>query len=294
MTDPKRWLDEEADATFEERELLQSGREVRAPSALRKRVWLGIAAGAAGVGTTAGAAGVGATAAAAGGALPKGVAAKVAFSLLSSSAAKTVMALAVVGAVAAGVVSFRLSPTAIRSATAVRSAPLVTTTVGEAPSDRMAAPQIVEPIAEPGGVPGALSPAARPRAADTTRSGSRPATLAPAAASAAPTPDEDRDSRPSERASESRAPSRLREESAAVLAIRKTLLSGNATEALHMLDRARADFPGGALGQEREALRVRALVESGQKDAARKRGEAFLRAFPRSPYAAEVRSLLGP
>lgn len=281
MTDPKRWLDEGADATFEERELLQSGREVRAPSALRKRVWLGIAAGAAGVGTTAGAAGVGATAAAAGGALPKGIAAKVAFSLLSSSAAKTTMALAVVGAVGAGVVSFRFSPTATPGASAVRSAPFVTTTVDEAPSDRMGAPKIVEPITEQGGAPGAHSPAAmRPRAADTTR--------------AAPTRDEDRDPRPSERASESRAPSRLREESAAVLAIRKTLLSGNATEALHMLDRARADFPGGALGQEREALRVRALVESGQKDAARKRGEAFLRAFPRSPYAAEVRSLLGP
>jgi outer membrane protein assembly factor BamD (BamD/ComL family) len=86
----------------------------------------------------------------------------------------------------------------------------------------------------------------------------------------------------------------LREESAAVLAIRKTLLAGDASEALRMLDRASAEFQGGALVQEREALTVRALVESGQKEAARRRAEAFLRAFPRSPHAAEVRALVGP
>src|SRR5262249_15104665 len=99
---------------------------------------------------------------------------------------------------------------------------------------------------------------------------------------------------PSEPELESRATSRLREESAAVIAIRKMLLSGNAAEALRMLDRARTDFPGGALAEEREALTVRALVDLGEKGAARARGEAFLRTFPRSPHAAEVRALLRP
>jgi outer membrane protein assembly factor BamD (BamD/ComL family) len=86
----------------------------------------------------------------------------------------------------------------------------------------------------------------------------------------------------------------LREESAAVLAVRKTLLAGNAIEALRMLERARVAFPSGALAEEREALAVRALVASGQSALARKRGEAFLHAFPRSPHASEVRAILGP
>jgi outer membrane protein assembly factor BamD (BamD/ComL family) len=77
------------------------------------------------------------------------------------------------------------------------------------------------------------------------------------------------------------------------LAIRKTLLGGDAAMALRMLDRAEAEFPNGALGEEREALAVRALVASGQNEPARKRGEAFLRAFPRSPHASEVRTILG-
>jgi outer membrane protein assembly factor BamD (BamD/ComL family) len=98
---------------------------------------------------------------------------------------------------------------------------------------------------------------------------------------------------PSEPAPESRAASRLREESAAVLAIRKTLLSGDPREALRMLDRAASEFPNGALAQEREALSIRALVDSGEKEAARRRGEAFLRAYPKSPHAAEVRALVG-
>ena len=79
-----------------------------------------------------------------------------------------------------------------------------------------------------------------------------------------------------------------------MVAIRKTLLAGEAAQALRMLDRASAQFPDGVLGQEREALAVRALVQSGQKEAARRRGEAFLRAFPRSPHAAELRALLAP
>ena len=78
-----------------------------------------------------------------------------------------------------------------------------------------------------------------------------------------------------------------------MLAIRRTLLAGNAREALSLLARAHADFPHGALAEEREALSVRALLGAGETDAARQRGEAFLRRFPRSPQAGEVRRLLG-
>ena len=48
---------------------------------------------------------------------------------------------------------------------------------------------------------------------------------------------------PRTRAQGRRRSSRLREESAAVLAIRRALLAGNAREALALLARARADFP---------------------------------------------------
>jgi hypothetical protein len=142
-------------------------------------------------------------------------------------------------------------------------------------------------------------------AADPARTGavraSAPKSLGAAAKGApdtrAPSPvatANDDDARAREAPPESRSASRLREESAAVLSVRKTLLGGDALEALRMLDRARIAFPNGALVEEREALAVRALVASGQKELARKRGEAFLHAFPRSPHASEVRAVLGP
>jgi hypothetical protein len=272
MTDPKRWLDEGGGGTAEERALLESGRNVKMPSALRKRVWLGIAGGVAGVGASAGAA--------AGGALGQGAAATGTLSLVfSGAAAKTLIAVAVVGGTGLGVAALRSS---LR--------PLATTTTAEAPSQRKI---------ETGEVAESASP--EPPAADTAeRSGTLPEhkPRAPVAArgvaKAPPSPvaqAEDVAAPRTEPAPE-RTTSRLREESAAVVAVRKTLLSGDAAEALRMLDRLRTDFPNGALVQEREALAVRALVESGQKEAARKRGEAFLRAFPRSPHAAEVRALL--
>jgi outer membrane protein assembly factor BamD (BamD/ComL family) len=78
-----------------------------------------------------------------------------------------------------------------------------------------------------------------------------------------------------------------------VLAIRKTLLGGDPIEALRMIERAASDFPGGVLTEEREALAVRALAKAGQDEGARQRGRAFLRAFPKSPHASEVRAVAG-
>ncbi len=86
----------------------------------------------------------------------------------------------------------------------------------------------------------------------------------------------------------SSATSQLAEESLAVLAIRQALRSGNYGLALEHLDEARGRFPRGALGQEREALMIEALARSGQRVSAEKRALAFLRAYPKSPYAADV------
>jgi hypothetical protein len=237
------------------------------PSVLRKRVWLGIAAGAAGLGT----------ASVAGTAMSQGTALKAALSALSGSAAKGVIALVIVGGAGLGVAALHSSPHAAPDAKVAREAPLV-------PNEAPPAVTATSPARDP--VPKAGAHAPRARAAGTARSGVRSPAQGPAQSS-----DDNVDSRPPEPAPE-RAASRLREESAAVLAIRETLLTGNTAEALRMLERARAEFPSGALTQEREALTVRALAESHQNEAAQKRGEAFLRAFPRSPYAAEVRALL--
>ena len=96
--------------------------------------------------------------------------------------------------------------------------------------------------------------------------------------------------------SESRrsAGSQLLEESHALLDARAALRAGDATHALTLLERARSRFPRGSLGQEREALTVEALARSGQSTKARLRAEKFLRAYPQSPYAADVRRASGP
>ena len=86
----------------------------------------------------------------------------------------------------------------------------------------------------------------------------------------------------------SSAESQLGEESLAVLTIRQALRSGNHGLALQLLEQARGRFPRGTLGQEREALMIEALAQSGARAAAEKRAVAFLRAYPKSPYAADV------
>jgi len=51
-------------------------------------------------------------------------------------------------------------------------------------------------------------------------------------------------------------------------------------------------YPGGALGEEVEILRLRALLADGDARGAREAGESFLGRHPASPLAARVRSLL--
>ncbi len=272
MNDPKRWLDEGGGATFEERELLDAGRRAALPNALRKRIWLGVATGAASLGAVSEAAGALGVSA-----VSKGLLASVA----GSAAAKTVLVVALMTGVGFGVTTVR-SPH--------HAAPVIVT----APRSIAAPPPPAIP-ASPGGeiallpVRAAPAPVRSPAAKSLPSARSGDARVASAAAS----PSED-DARGREAPLESRMASRLREESVAVLAIRKKLLAGEFVEALRMLERARAAFPGGALAEEREALAVRALVASGQKELARRRGEAFLQAFPRSPHASEVRTVLGP
>jgi len=83
--------------------------------------------------------------------------------------------------------------------------------------------------------------------------------------------------------------SRLREESGALLEARAALRAGDAVRSLALLEQARLRYPRGALGQEREALTIQALAQSGERAAAARRARVFLQAHPQSPYAADVR-----
>jgi hypothetical protein len=260
MNDPKRWLDDDGVASSEERALLEAGRDDRIPVALRERVWLGVAAGAS-------AAAVPSAAAAA---LPKGAVSKGVLSLFTGSLGKGLLGVALVSGAGLGVFGLRASKKMASNSTAVPSQPSRTTSIAP-----IAPPPIAPPVTEPKtgdeDLPpqDVLSPAIVP-----PRPAPSHATTAKAASGSRP------------------ADSRLREESAAVLAVRNALVSGDAALALRLLDRARVDFPNGALAEDREALTVRALATGGQKEAAHSRGESFLRAFPKSPYAAEVRAIL--
>lgn len=73
---------------------------------------------------------------------------------------------------------------------------------------------------------------------------------------------------------------------------RVALASGEPGDALRLAERHRAEFPGGVLVEEREAIATKALVEAHRPAEARARGAAFERRFPESPMLRSVRSSL--
>jgi outer membrane protein assembly factor BamD (BamD/ComL family) len=84
-------------------------------------------------------------------------------------------------------------------------------------------------------------------------------------------------------------PSRLAEEAQNLVEARRLLRSGATTAALSALEQGSREFAGGRLEQEREALFIEALAQSGQTELARRRATVFLRNHPGSPHAADVK-----
>jgi hypothetical protein len=84
----------------------------------------------------------------------------------------------------------------------------------------------------------------------------------------------------------------LRGELAIVAEAQRLLRAGDGAAARAVLDRHPRVYPGGALGEEVEVLRLRALLTEGDARGAREAGESFLRRHPASPLGARVRSLL--
>ena len=80
----------------------------------------------------------------------------------------------------------------------------------------------------------------------------------------------------------------LREEMAALIRLR-ALAANDPAAAVTLAAEYDARYgKDDVFGEEREAIAVIALAESGHGDAARARGEAFLALHPRSPFAARV------
>jgi len=291
MNAPKRWSDAGGGATREEKALLEAGEKETMPNDLRERLWSSIAlatvaSSAAGTVTTE------AASRAVGGGAPAATANK-GLALLSSSLAKGVV-VAVLGGIGTGAVLIHSRQTAkpapASSSAALRPRQLTSARATAAsvpePDSR---PRDAAPLSSSLGDSQAVRAAPNPGATVSSR---REKLRSGTESHAEPTSPNDNLEKPAAAATVNLPVSRLREESLAVLAIRKSLLAGQAGEALRLLDRAQRDFPGGALMEEREALTVRALLVGGQKAAAQQRGAAFLRAFPRSVHAAEVRRLL--
>jgi hypothetical protein len=88
--------------------------------------------------------------------------------------------------------------------------------------------------------------------------------------------------------------SHLAAEGRLVVAARRALRDGDAAGALRLLEARRAEFAGGVLEQEREALTIEALARTGRADAAAARADAFLRAYPQSPHTAAIRVFARP
>lgn len=84
----------------------------------------------------------------------------------------------------------------------------------------------------------------------------------------------------------------LADELTALDSARAALATGDSRKALAQLDAYAKAHPRGRLQVEAEVLRIDALVKAGQRQAAARRAENFLRRHPNSVLASRVRSYL--
>jgi outer membrane protein assembly factor BamD (BamD/ComL family) len=74
----------------------------------------------------------------------------------------------------------------------------------------------------------------------------------------------------------------LAAERALLESARVAIARGQAAPAFEALERHTRDFPRGRLAEEREGLRIQALLSAGRLDEARARFRQFRKGFPRS------------
>ncbi len=263
MGDPKRWLEKEGGATELERELLRRAPNLDPPTHKSAEVWAALAARLPPIGPSGGGEG---------GAGASGVEAGGGALALATKTGGTFVALKLgVATVAVG-----------------GSLALLYSSVGpERPAATLAPASTAAPVvsqtssttAEP--VPTPLAPETQtenPRSPPRVDRASRPT---PSRARVAPaTPDS------------AQQASLLREESQLVERARAALRGGDPSQALLLLETARTRFPNGVLEQERQALTIEALANTGHEADAGRRAAVFLKTYPGSPHADHVRTFL--
>jgi len=258
--DPERLLLDPACPDIQ-RDLLRHGAEMGPPPGAEQRVWLGVV-GAIGATAAAGAAAGAAEASA----KTATTAAKVNVAgLTGAKVLAIVTALAALGAFGVYlVVGMRSTPTSVAPAPA--ATPAEPPAIAPPPSTGETPPWESPPPADPqrGAAPG-------PRRPTRVRPHTRAAAAPPAAA---PSP-----------------AARLGEETTLIRDARQALRGGDAARALHLLEACRRQFPAGVLQQERERLTIEALVKAGRSAEASTRAAQFLRRYPDSPHAGDIRAL---
>jgi len=270
MNEPRR-LHEESDSELA-RALLRAGTSYRASGSARAR--------------TLAALGLAGSAAASAGAASFGLSAIVS----KLGGAKLLAAVSLLGAIVGVPAGYHL----YRRATAVSAAPPSAGAFGPSeparrapvdPAPRLlaadapaAAPEPERAVAEPLRAPRPAVEAAA-RRAPSARGAARVEPRAPAPAASSPT-------------DASMASADLTLELAALDEARSALRAGEGTRALGLLDAYSRTYPRGRLSLEAEVLRIDALAKSGQRQAARRRAEAFLTRHPKSVLASRVRGYL--
>jgi len=151
------------------------------------------------------------------------------------------------------------------------------TTPSPSPS---AAPSASVSAAPPAATHSEVSPAGSPEAADAAAEARTP-TAAPALESPAPIPRAQKSPR-EERAGELQLLVRARQASAL----------GDSLAVLALADEHERTYPAGRLAEEREVLRVKALVALGRLEQARRAGAKFHRRFPRSVLLKKIDQML--
>lgn len=121
----------------------------------------------------------------------------------------------------------------------------------------------------------------------------------PVKASSATSPPRHASGAPSSRPLESRVPegrggsgASLAREQALIDVARQAFVRDHPLDALAAAERHQAEFPSGQLAEERDALRVLALIKAGRHDEGARRASEFLRRYPRSVLAPAVSSAL--
>lgn len=291
---PKRWLDDPMSATPLERDLLRTGLDDEPPPEAKAAVWAALVPQFPPPGGAPGVAAKAASAKAAAGAGGAGAAGAIGGGLLKSALIGAGSAAALIAAYSVITPSKSEAPRPPPSAVIADAPGAVVTgarsTGASAPrpidSGKTLDPDVRPDLPLPSA--GAPSPAAIP-------SGSAAAPQASGGSAAEPSRPEDFTAHGaatigSEPPVAGDRQSQLLEESRRLTEARGALRSGDANATIAALRDLDRQFPGGGLGQEREALMIEALAASGRRAEAKARAEAFLKAYPSSPHATRVQA----